>query len=729
MTTLAEHIIVAGAENHSPMLEKSLYDSWTRPMKYSELTEAQQLQDDCYVQATNIILHGLPPDVYVLVNYQEAAKDIWDRGEKLYEYYWRFSQLINDMHTIVMTMQQVQVNTKFLNALPSEWSKFIIDIKLSKSLYTTNYDQFYAFLGQHVRHANEVRIMHERYPDTLALVANSPTLYNPSYLAVPMFEQGEYPIECINKAMAFLSFVASRFPPSNNQLRTSFNPRNQATIQDGRVIIQQVQERQTQSYAGTGNRGIATTSKGNYAAGQPREKLMLAEAQQASQVLDEEQLAFLADPGISEALVAQQTIPHNLAFQTEDLDAYDSNCDDISSAKAVLMKNISSCDRDVLSKSRLHIDSESLNKVSVVVVLDLSKVANLLYSLRDKDLLKSKDPQVFHLHIGNFMPPKPDLSFTGLDEFDDDEENVTQPKIVKKIVRPNIVNKEFVKPRQQEKIATKTVKKVEHNRKNIHRPKDEEGVDCLQNSTIFESLELMGKPKRKNTKVPQSSGSTENVIDEAVHKEWGDRLVRAAITVFSLEAERDSAKVDSSKDEQSLGEDASKQRWKINDIDADEDITLVNDQDNAKMFDVNDLHGEEVFVEKEVADKEVSVAGEVNAACIATTDKGKAIMIEEHVKPKKKKQIRLDEEVALKLQAEVNTFVDFRIEVDEGSSKRAGEITQERSKKQKVDDDKETAKLKKLMEIIPNEEEAVIDAIPLAIKSPKIVDWKIHKEE
>nr|GEW70245.1 hypothetical protein [Tanacetum cinerariifolium] len=48
----------------------------TRPKKYSELTEAQQLQDDCDVQATNIILHGLPPDVYALVNHQEAAKDI-----------------------------------------------------------------------------------------------------------------------------------------------------------------------------------------------------------------------------------------------------------------------------------------------------------------------------------------------------------------------------------------------------------------------------------------------------------------------------------------------------------------------------------------------------------------------------------------------------------------------------------------------------------------------------
>nr|GEW22954.1 integrase, catalytic region, zinc finger, CCHC-type, peptidase aspartic, catalytic [Tanacetum cinerariifolium] len=45
------------------------------------------------------------------------------------------------MYTIEMTMQQVQVNTKFLNALPPEWSKFVTDVKLAKSLYTTNYDQ------------------------------------------------------------------------------------------------------------------------------------------------------------------------------------------------------------------------------------------------------------------------------------------------------------------------------------------------------------------------------------------------------------------------------------------------------------------------------------------------------------------------------------------------------------------------------------------------------------
>nr|GFB63992.1 hypothetical protein [Tanacetum cinerariifolium] len=61
--------------------------------------------------------------------------------------------------------------------------------------------------------------------------------------------------------------------------------------------------------------------------------------------------------------------------------------------------------------------------------------------------------------------------------------------------------------------------------------------------------------------------------------------------------------------------------------------------------------------------------------------------------------------------------------------KRAGEdLTQESAKKKKVDDDKEIAELKQMMKIIPNEEEVAIDATPLAVKSPKIVDWKIYKE-
>ncbi|GJU28096.1 hypothetical protein Tco_1166717 [Tanacetum coccineum] len=101
-----------------------------RNKKYAELTEQEKLQDDYDFQALNIVLQGLPPGVYALINHCKAAKDIWDRvkllmqgtklsyqerecklynefdkftsikGESLHEYYLRFAQLINDMHTI-----------------------------------------------------------------------------------------------------------------------------------------------------------------------------------------------------------------------------------------------------------------------------------------------------------------------------------------------------------------------------------------------------------------------------------------------------------------------------------------------------------------------------------------------------------------------------------------------------------------------------------------------------
>ncbi|GKF28413.1 putative ribonuclease H-like domain-containing protein [Tanacetum coccineum] len=177
-----------------------------------------------------------------------------------------------------------------------------------------------------------------------------------SGFAIPMFSPGDNPIACLNKAMAFLTAIASsRFPTTNNQLRTSSNPINQATIQDDRVIVQQVQGRQGQNYSGTTFKSNATNSRGNTISGQARvikcyncqgeghmarqctqpkrprndvwykEKAMLVEAQEARKILDEEQL-------------------------TEDLDTYDSDCDDLSTAQAVLMANISNYGSDVISE-------------------------------------------------------------------------------------------------------------------------------------------------------------------------------------------------------------------------------------------------------------------------------------------------------------------------------------------------------------------------------------------
>ncbi|GKB30395.1 hypothetical protein Tco_0869796, partial [Tanacetum coccineum] len=92
-----------------------------------------------------------------------------------------------------------------------------------------------------------------------------------SGLVFPVFSLGDDPIAFLNKAMAFLIVVASsRFPLTKNQLRTSSNPRNQATIQYGRVTVQQVQGRQGQSYYGTGYKNNATNSGGNNASGQAK---------------------------------------------------------------------------------------------------------------------------------------------------------------------------------------------------------------------------------------------------------------------------------------------------------------------------------------------------------------------------------------------------------------------------------------------------------------------------
>nr|GEV79443.1 reverse transcriptase domain-containing protein [Tanacetum cinerariifolium] len=191
---------------------------------------------------------------------------------------------------------------------------------------------------------------------------------------------------------------------------------------------------------------------------------------------------------------------------------------------------------------------------------------------------------------------------------------------------------------------------------------------------------------------------------------------------------------------------------------ADEEITLVSVQDKVvsndadkQMFDVDVLDGEEVFIaEHEVASKGVndevnvvaevvevintakliidaaqdSVAGDivstasaattVSAATITTatitTDKRKGILIEpviELVKTiKRKDQIRLDEEDVLKLQA--------AFDKDE-------RLTREKAEKQKVEDDKEAAELKQFMEIIPDEEGLAINAIPLFVKSLRLL--------
>nr|GEU61009.1 retrovirus-related Pol polyprotein from transposon TNT 1-94 [Tanacetum cinerariifolium] len=209
MTTLADKAILSGDDNHPPMLEKEMYDSWksrielymmnrqhgrmilesvenypllwpsieengvTRPKKYYELYATEAIQADCDVKTTNIILQGLPPEVYALVSNYKVAKELWERIQLL-------------MQGTSLTKQERELNIKFLNTLPPEWSKFVTDIKQVKDLHTTNVDQLHAYLGQHEFHANE---------------------------------KGDDPIDATNHMMSFwTAVVTSRYPPTNNHV-------------------------------------------------------------------------------------------------------------------------------------------------------------------------------------------------------------------------------------------------------------------------------------------------------------------------------------------------------------------------------------------------------------------------------------------------------------------------------------------------------------------------------
>ncbi|GJY44314.1 retrovirus-related pol polyprotein from transposon TNT 1-94 [Tanacetum coccineum] len=264
MSSNSDDIQAAGSDTRPPMLDRTDYESWSqrirlycrgkenglqilqsidqgpfelgttrntlgttpeggvllgpeRPRTYEDLSDTEKKRYDADVRATNIVLQGLPKDIYKLINHNIEAKAIWDNvkmllagseltkedresqlydeferfkmlpGENINEYYVRFHKLVNDMRNIRMTMPNIQLNSKFMNNMSPKWDR-----------------------------------------ETL--------------------------------------------PQTNNQLRTSSNTQNQATIQDARVVVQNVQERQNQRYFArgngpAGNRG-AQNRAGNANAGQ-----------------------------------------------------------------------------------------------------------------------------------------------------------------------------------------------------------------------------------------------------------------------------------------------------------------------------------------------------------------------------------------------------------------------------------------------------------------------------
>ncbi|GJW55033.1 retrovirus-related pol polyprotein from transposon TNT 1-94 [Tanacetum coccineum] len=108
-----------------------------RPRVYSELSQEEKDRYNADIRATNIILQGLPKDIYSLINHYIDAKDIWDnnKGRNQSLLYVRFAKLINDMRNIKMTMSKIQLNSKFVNNMLPEWGRFVTAmIKLFQDL-------------------------------------------------------------------------------------------------------------------------------------------------------------------------------------------------------------------------------------------------------------------------------------------------------------------------------------------------------------------------------------------------------------------------------------------------------------------------------------------------------------------------------------------------------------------------------------------------------------------
>nr|GEU46319.1 retrovirus-related Pol polyprotein from transposon TNT 1-94 [Tanacetum cinerariifolium] len=173
----------------------------------------------------------------------------------------------------------------------------------------------------------------------------SPTAYE-----VDAMKSHDDPIASLNKAMVFISTAfASRYPPTNNQLRTSSNLRNQETIHDGSANVTRCY-----NYQKEGHMAIQCTKpkrSRNFA--WFKEKAMLAEALESKVALNEEQMTFLVDNKDTVTTgQASQELVTTTAFQTNDLDAIDSNCDEAPLANAKCLIQVAKCNEvDKMNKT------------------------------------------------------------------------------------------------------------------------------------------------------------------------------------------------------------------------------------------------------------------------------------------------------------------------------------------------------------------------------------------
>nr|GEW24407.1 hypothetical protein [Tanacetum cinerariifolium] len=274
MKSLADKAILSGADNRLPMLEKDMYDSWKILMELYMLN----------MQHGWMILESIKNGPLLWPTVEENGVT---RLKKYSDYQQQKPFKLTVMLRIMgknsnadarnifdKAREGVQiVNTKFLNTLPPEWSKFVTDVKLVRDLHTTNVDQLHAYLGQHEYHANE------------------------------------YASQAPSSTHLSLTYPSNDFQSSVNH--NVYNPSSSMPHMEYALVVHQQTE--------------------------------------------------FTPPDTRLVVLVFQKVTNNAAYQADDLDAYDSDCNELNSAKIALMANLSHYGSDNLTE--INQDNKNINEI------------------------------------------------------------------------------------------------------------------------------------------------------------------------------------------------------------------------------------------------------------------------------------------------------------------------------------------------------------------------------
>nr|GEY23279.1 retrovirus-related Pol polyprotein from transposon TNT 1-94 [Tanacetum cinerariifolium] len=380
MSSNSDDIQVVGSDACPPMHDRTDYDSW--PRTYDNLNDNEKKRFDDDDRATNIVLQGLPKDIYNLINHNIEAKAIWDNfkmllagseltkedresqlydeferfkmlpGENINEYYVRFHKLVNDMRNIRMTMPNIHLNSKFVNNMSPEWDRFMIAVKLNKGLKERNHEQLYAYLKQHEKHAAQDRLIIERITSTtndqLAFVSSVQPYTQSSPVQSHQYPPSSAPLQSPHVQ----SLPCPQFAESS-QLDSRYTKTNEILDTLTKQNVQGRQNSNQRNFA-RGN-GAASNEGAHIRAGNVnnsdyfKDKILLMQAQENGAVLDEEELFFLNgeqtnnfDTDVDDHPVRDLTLNDDNIFQADECDAFDSNVDDEPTAQSIFMANLSS---------------------------------------------------------------------------------------------------------------------------------------------------------------------------------------------------------------------------------------------------------------------------------------------------------------------------------------------------------------------------------------------------